>query len=128
LSRTVYFLRLQVPCSASVKNIWQMQVIQVLFQEKWWEGGMVACLIFNQWPCCTNRSYPTQHVCVEINKILPFHITKSINYYLLQNKIICGNQCIDMQINLFMFKLHADSTDFILHQGGLLCHIHLEVS
>ena len=40
------------------------------------------------------------------------------------NKLIC----MDMQINLFMFKLHADSTDFILHQGGLLCHIHLDVS
>jgi len=75
-----------------------MQVIQVLFQEKWWEGGMVACLIFHQWPCCTNGSYPTQHVCVEINKILPFHITKCINYYLLQKKNINKLICMDMQI------------------------------
>ena len=35
---------------------------------------------------------------------------------------------MDMQINSFMFKLHAESTDFILHQGDLLSHFHLEVS
>jgi hypothetical protein len=51
-------LGLRVPCSAGVKNKWQMQVIQVLFQEKMWEGDMVACLIFNQWLHCVNGSYP----------------------------------------------------------------------
>ena len=83
-SWSVNFLGLQVPCSAGVKNKWQTQLIQVLFQEKWWEGGVVACLIFSQWPHCMSGSYQPQHVCLEIKKILPFHITKSINYYLLQ--------------------------------------------
>ena len=45
---------------------------------------MLTCIIFNQRAHCMNGSYPPQHVCLEIKKILPFHITKSINYYLLQ--------------------------------------------
>lgn len=76
------FLELQVQWSAGVKNKWQMQVIQVLLQEIWGEGVKVACLIFNQWPYCMNGSYLSQHVCLKIKWILPFHITKSINYYL----------------------------------------------
>jgi len=35
---------------------------------------------------------------------------------------------MDREINSFMFKRHADSTDFILHQGALIRHFHLEVS
>lgn len=105
-----------------------MKVKQFLFQERWWEGGVVACLIFNQWPHCMNGSYPPQHVCLEIKKIPTISHHKIYKLLFAAKKMICGNLRMDMQINSFMFKHHADSTDFILHQGGLICHFHLEAS